>query len=67
MTVRKIKITLRKDGTQSIEVLGATGDSCVELTSALEKRLGAQQGERELKPEYHETEALREPEREKER
>ena len=52
--VKKIRITLLKDGTQKIEVLGAAGDACLEFTRALEKRLGAVEGERTLKPEFHE-------------
>lgn len=65
--MKKIKVTLHKDGTQHIEVLGAVGETCVEFTRALEKRLGVQLGEREFKPEYHETEAEVERDREVER
>jgi hypothetical protein len=65
--MKKIKVTIHKDGTQHIEVLGATGKSCVDFTRELEKRLGIQQGEREYKPEYHETEAEVERDREVER
>jgi hypothetical protein len=54
--MRKMKITLHKDGTQKVEVLGAVGQECVEFTRELEQRLGMQLDERELKPEYHETE-----------
>ena len=50
----KIKITLRKDGTQKVEVVDAVGQDCVELTRQLEGRLGAATGKRELKPEFHE-------------
>ena len=55
--MKKVKITLHKDGTQKVEVVGATGPECVQFTQQLEKRLGAPLGERELKPEYHETES----------
>ncbi len=65
--MRKIKITLHKDGTQKIEVLGAVGDECLAFTAELEKRLGTPIGERELKPEFHETELERERDREVER
>jgi len=64
--MRKMKIILHKDGTQKIEVLGAEGADCLEFTRVLEQRLGAQIGERELKPEYFETEREAEREREKE-
>ena len=62
--MKKIKITLHKDGTQKVEVLGAQGAECVEFTRQLEQRLGKPMGERTLKPEYDSTE--RETEREKE-
>lgn len=65
--MKKMKITIRKDGTQKIEVLGATGEECVTFTRELEKRLGTQVGERELKPEYSETEQVTERDREVER
>ena len=65
--MRKIKITIHKDGTQKVEVIGAAGADCVELTRPLEERLGAQQGERELKPEYYEAEPVVEQDIEVER
>ena len=65
--MKKIKITLHKDGTQKLEVLGAVGQDCVQFTQQLEKRLGTPLGERELKPEFHETEAETERQREVDR
>ncbi len=62
--MKKMKITLRKDGTQKIEVLNAVGDECVAFTRELEARLGVPAGERELKAEYHESEAEVVPEHE---
>ena len=53
--MKKIKITLHKDGTQEVEVLGAKGQECVVFTQELEKRLGAV-SERQFKDEYYETE-----------
>ena len=50
--MKKITITLHKDGTQKMEVTGARGQACTEFTSELEKRLG-QVEDRQLKPEYH--------------
>ena len=64
--MKKMKITLRKDGTQKIEVLEAVGTECVEFTRAFERRLGTQVGERvhkpeyELEPEEYELESVRE-------
>ena len=52
--MRKIRIVLKKDGTQEIEVLGARGADCVEFTRELEERLGVSEGERRRKPEYYE-------------
>jgi len=65
--MKKIKITLHKDGTQKVEVLGATGAECVALTRDLEARLGTPTGERVLKPEFEQTESEVETERERER
>ena len=65
--MKKIKITLHKDGTQKIEVIGAVGAECVEFTRQLERRLGTPLGERELKPEYHETQTETERQREVDR
>ena len=64
--MKKIQITLHKDGTQKVEVLGAVGAECVEFTKELEKRLGKPMGERELKPEYDMTEPEVEQQRETE-
>lgn len=64
--MKKMKITLHKDGTQKVEVIGASGGDCLEFTKALEARLGTA-GERVLKPEYEETEAEVERDREEER
>jgi len=61
--MKKIQITLHKDGTQKVEVFGAVGAECLELTRELEKRLGAPLGERVLKPEYELTETELERER----
>ena len=63
--MKKIRITLHKDGTQKVEDLGAVGPECVELTRELEQRLGAPLGPRELKAEYHEEETEAERERER--
>jgi hypothetical protein len=64
--MKKIRITLHKDGTQKVEVLGAAGPECVEFTKELEKRLGKPIGERVLKPEYEVTEQETERQRETE-
>lgn len=62
--MKKIQITLHKDGTQKVEVLGAVGAECLEFTRVLEKRLGAPLGDRVLKPEYEMTEQEVEQQRE---
>ena len=64
--MKKIQITLHKDGTQKLEVLGAVGAECLEFTAQLEKRLGAPLGERVLKPEHELTEQEVEQQRERE-
>ena len=62
--MKKIKVTIRKDGTQKIEAVGVVGDGCVELTQSLEQRLGEVEGERVHKPEYEMDEQEREQDRE---
>ena len=62
--MKKIKITIRKDGTQKVEAVDVVGDGCVELTRSFEERLGEVEGERVYKPEYEMTEQEREQERE---
>ena len=65
--MKKMKITLHKDGTQKIEVLNAVGEACVEFTREMEERLGAPAGERQFKPECFEKVIESESEREVER
>lgn len=65
--MKKMKITLHQDGTQKVEVVGAAGDECLRFSRELEQRLGTSLGERELKPEYYETESEVERQREVDR
>ena len=65
--MKQIKVTLRPDGTQTIEVLGAVGDECLAWTRELEQRLGRQDGERLLKPQFETTDRETEHEKELER
>lgn len=50
--MRTIRVVIRRDGTQDIEVMGGSGPGCVELTRRLERRLGEAAGERALRPEH---------------
>ena len=50
--MKKIKITIRKDGSHDIDVIDAEGDECLAFTRPLEERLGTLAGERTLKSEY---------------
>lgn len=50
--MRKIRVTIARDGTQRIEVLDSAGPDCVDFTRDLERRLGKPRGERTLKPEH---------------
>ena len=58
--MRSIRITMSKDGQTKLEVVGDSGEHCLEFTRELERRLGAQQGERQYKPEFQEQEAEQE-------
>ena len=42
MEVQEIKITIDPDGQVRVEVLGVKGQSCLDLTSALEEALGGE-------------------------
>ena len=59
--MKKMRITLHKDGTQKLDVLDAVGEDCRTFTKAMETRLGVQSGDRVLKPEHHETEDVSVP------
>jgi len=65
--MKKMKITIHKDGTQKVEALQCTGEDCILFTQQMENRLGTPLGPRELKPEYHETESETERQREVDR
>jgi hypothetical protein len=51
MELQEIEVYIDKDGTVRIEVRGAKGNSCLELTKGLEKALGGQVEAREMTPE----------------
>ena len=50
--MKKIRVKIASDGTQSIEVIGARGDECVDFTRNLESRLGVPEGDRTFKTEF---------------
>jgi len=50
--MKKIRIRIGRDGTQTLEVIGAQGDECVAFTAALEARLGKREGKRKFRPEF---------------
>lgn len=56
--MKKMRITLHKDGTQTIEVFGAKGSDCIEFSKHLEERLGTPARERVLKAEFYESETV---------
>jgi len=48
MELQEIEVYINKDGAVRIQVRGATGNSCLELTKGLEKALGGQVEAREM-------------------
>lgn len=52
----RIKVKVNKIGDSKIDVEGAIGTSCVNLTQAVESALAGTPGQREYKPEYDEVE-----------
>ena len=49
---QKLKFTIRQDGYVTEEVLGAVSNECVNITRAIEEKLGSVES-RDLKPEYY--------------
>ena len=49
---RKLKFTIRQDGTVTEEVIGAASHECINLTESLEKKLGELET-RQFKPEFY--------------
>ena len=54
MEIQEIDVFVQPDGTVKIEVRGVKGQKCLALTEDVEKLLGGQIVNRELKPEYNE-------------
>ena len=55
MELQEIEVFIEKDGRVRIEVRGAKGTSCLDLTKDLEDALGGQIEAREMTPEAYET------------
>ena len=64
MELQEIDIFIEKDGQVRLEVRGAKGTNCLDLTRALEEALGGDVTSREMKPEAYETNEQREQQRE---
>lgn len=56
MELQEIDVFIEQDGRVRIEVRGAKGTSCLDLTKDLEDALGGQIEAREMTPEAYETE-----------
>lgn len=54
MELQEIDVFIEKDGQVRIEVRGVKGESCLELTAALERALGGQVESREMTAEAYE-------------
>lgn len=58
MNNKQITLTFPKDGgPMKVEVDGCTGESCKDLTRAIEQAVGTEAEAPELKDEYHQREA----------
>ncbi len=68
MKLEEIDVTIDADGRVHIEVRGAKGGECLDLTRPLEEGLGGQVEERRMTPEaYEQTEDQAQPNEEKRR
>ncbi len=56
MKLEEIDVTIDSDGRVHIEVRGARGSECLDLTRPLEEALGGQVEERRMTPEAYEQE-----------
>ncbi len=56
MKLEEIDVTIDSDGRVHIEVHGAKGNECLDLTRPLEEALGGQVEERRMTPEAYEQE-----------
>jgi Protein of unknown function (DUF2997) len=54
MELQEIDVFIEKDGQVRIEVRGVKGESCLDLTAALEQALGGQVESREMTSESYE-------------
>jgi len=54
MELQEIDVIIEKDGQVRIEVRGVKGESCLDLTAALEQALGGQIESREMTAESYE-------------
>jgi len=49
---KRVRVTVRADGTTVIEPIGFRGRACLKATAELERALGVDASTRKLKPEY---------------
>ncbi|MCI0458271.1 MAG: DUF2997 domain-containing protein [Gemmataceae bacterium] len=54
MELQEIEVVIDKNGQVRVEVRGAKGMSCLDLTAALEAALGGQVQDRQMTPEAYE-------------
>ena len=54
-----VKYTIKQDGTVTEEVIGATGNQCLEITKGVEEELGTVLN-REFSPAYYDSEPVEE-------
>jgi len=57
MSIKKMRIRIRRDGRTEIRVEGGQGDDCLAFTHAIEQALGTVE-QRELTADYHEVDPL---------
>jgi hypothetical protein len=67
MELQEIDIYIEKDGQVKMEVRGAQGTSCLDLTRDLELALGGEVDSREMKPEAYETNELYQQEQQRQK
>ncbi len=67
MDLEEIEVIIEKDGRVRIQVRGAKGNACLDLTQELEEALGGQVESREMTPEALEPNPVQNPTQQQQR
>lgn len=61
--MQQIQVVIDEQGNVQVEVSGAPGRSCLDLTKVMEEKLGGQVAQREYSPDFYATDEVMEEEK----